>query len=133
MVIKAGKNIPYLEAKNKYLWATVETNCFCQILILIVQFQVHDPKEVEAFKTTILKAFDVNASTCLKNADANKQTMTIVKRQNNRKILNLYLVVQQVISKYIFLFSRSKYKPLRKTLTFKSELLTTIRCKVGVK
>ena len=132
MVIKAGRNIPYLGAKNKYLWATVKTNCFCQILILIVQFQVHDPKEVEAFKTTILKTFDVNTSTCPKNA--NKQTMTIVKRQNNRRILNLYFVVKQVISKYnIFLFSRSKYKLLRKTLTFKSELLTTTRCKVGVK
>ena len=118
--------MPYPGAKNRHLWATVEINCFCQILIAIFQFQVHHPKEVEAFKTTILKVFDVNASTCPKNADANKQTMTVVKRQNNRRILNLYFVVTQVISKYIFLFSRSKYKPLRKTLTFKSELLTTI-------
>ena len=98
MVIITGRNIPYLfiGAIIKHLWDTVETNYFCQILIVIFQFQVHDPKEVEAFKATILKAFNVNASTCPKNADANKQTMTIVKRQNNRRILNLYLVVKQV-------------------------------------
>ena len=77
MVIKAGRNIRYLGAKNKYLWATVETNCFCQILIAIFQFQVHDPEEVEAFKTTILKAFGVNASTCPKIVDVSKQTMTL--------------------------------------------------------
>ena len=115
-LIKASSNIPYVGAKKKHLWATVEKNYFCQILMVIFQFQVHDPKEVEAFKATILKAFDVNASTCPKNADANKQTMTIVKRQNNRRILNLYLFVKQVISKYIFLFSRSKYKTLREDL-----------------
>ena len=57
---------------------------------------MHDPKEVEAFKSTILKAFDVKESVCAKHSDADKRFMTIVKRQNNRRILNMHLVVEKV-------------------------------------